>query len=518
VVTSAEAARDDARTIALGVPSRALMQRAGAAAATEISLRYSPLLGQGALVFAGPGNNGGDGWVVAGALARSGVRVRVCEPAAVGTADARAERELALPWVQSVPLAELAAPVAERVIVDALLGTGGAGEPRGELARAIQVMTENRAAGAKVVALDVPSGLDAATGGGAVVCPASLTVSFGAMKRGLLVSRSLAGRIVVLDIGLAAGEPADEAPILVDERWARARLPMIAAEAHKGGRGKVAVVGGAAGMAGATILASRAAQRSGAGMVKLIVAPESMASVQRGEPTALAAPWTDAVDECGWADAVAVGPGLGATAASRALVESVLRAWEGPILLDADALNVFAGDVDSLASMLNGRPAIITPHPMELARLIDTTVDRVLEDRFAVGEQLAERLGAVVLLKGVPTVISAAGQPVAVSARGTPALAAAGSGDLLAGIGVTLLAQLRAAPFDAAAIAALVHGRAGEIASGVSATGGGRVRGVTIDDVLAALPAAWALPTSVSRYPVMAELPDVAENSDAAFG
>jgi len=492
------------------------MQRAGAAAAAEIALRYRDRLDSGVLILAGPGNNGGDAWVVARALGATGVRVRVVEPVPAKTPDALAERALAVTLIDASEV--LSGPLpdsldhGEALVVDGLLGTGGSGEPRGDLARAIELVAPMRQRGAIVVALDVPSGLDASTGmaRGAVV-QADLTLSFGTIKRGHLVNRDLCGAIAVLDIGLGAHALLDDnAPLLVDEAWMAAKLPTIGASAHKGARKKIAIVGGSTGMAGAAMLAARAALRSGVGMVKLVVAPESLASVQESEPYALAAPWPaddSAVDRdvVAWADAVVIGPGLGRGDASRALLERTLRRWKGPTLLDADALTLFEGQANELSSLLAGRPALITPHPVEFARLAGLGASDVLARRFDVGREMAALLGAAVLLKGVPTIITAANGKCLVSASGTPALATAGSGDVLSGIAGTLLAQLED-PFIAGAIAAWVHGRAAERVPSASP---GNVRGITLEDVVHELRDIWTLDSRPSRYPVIAELSDV---------
>jgi NAD(P)H-hydrate epimerase len=363
-----------------------------------------------------------------------------------------------------------------------------------------------------VIALDVPSGLDASTGvAHDIVVRADLTLSFGTMKRGHLVNRDVCGVIAVLDIGLGSHASLDDgAPLLVDEAWVGARLPSIAASAHKGVRKKVAVIGGAPGMAGASVLAARAAMRSGVGMVKLVVAPESLGAVQESEPYALATTWLlddDGVerDIGGWADAVIIGPGLGRGEVSRALLDRVLRSWAGPTLLDADALTLFEGNARGLAKLLAGRAAIVTPHPVEFARLAGVDVRQVLDHRFDVGRELAATLGAVILLKGVPTVITAPNGRRLVSASGTPALAAAGSGDVLSGIAGTMLAQI-GDPFIAGAIGAWVHGRAAER---VPATATGDVRGIALEDVVNELRDAWTFDDRPMRYPVIAELPSV---------
>ena len=508
VVTAAEAAARDADAIAAGIPSRALMQRAGAAAAAEIALRFPDRLARGATVYAGPGNNGGDGWVIAGALAATGVRVRVIEPLPTRAADALAERALA---ARSVSIEQTASAGPEPLIVDALLGTGSRGPVEGPLAAAVDAMVAARAAGVAVVAVDVPTGVDATSGAVATSVEADLTLTFGTIKRGHLLARSHCGRIVVLDIGLGAFADRDDgAPILVDGGWVSARVPSIPADAHKGTRGRVVVVGGAEGMVGAALLSARGALASGAGMVRLLVAPSSVDAVHAAAPAVLCASWprTDAaIDESinQWADVVALGPGLGRDDGARHLVERVLQAFRGPVVIDADALSVFADDLDALAPLLDGRDALLTPHAGELARLMTSNAEAVTTRRFDVGRDAATRARATVLLKGAPTVVAASTGECFVSATGGPVLATGGSGDVLTGMAATLLGQgMRAV--QAGACAAWVHGHAADRA--VRARGADRVRGATLEDVLAQLPAAWSAAVAApTRSPVLFELP-----------
>ena len=519
MVTAKQAAELDGRTIAGGVTARTLMLAAGRAAAALVLERFPLEAARGVAVFAGPGNNGGDAWVVAGELARRGVRVRVAQVSELKSADAIAARDDARAHFDGAePSGD------EGLIVDGLLGTGAAGTPHGSVADAIgriAALTMDvpgsvaAATRRRVVALDIPSGVDASTGAvpGAFV-RADLTVTFGTLKRGLLVNRDAAGTIVVVDIGLAGGAAhGTEAPLLMDAATVVAFTPRIAADAHKGTRKRLAVVGGAPGMAGATVLAARAAMRSGIGMVKLFVAPESLGAVQAAEPAAMAAEWpqTDAERDAlfGWAHALLVGPGIGTSARARGLVWDLIAAWSGPVVLDADALRIFEQEPAKLRTLLaadgrqRGSPAVITPHAVEFARLAGVTAEEVNARRFDIAGELARTVGATVLLKGVPSVVSD-GVSSMVSASGTPVLATAGSGDLLSGIVATLLAQTGDA-LQSAAAAAWIHGRAAEIA------GAGQVRGVTLDDVLDALRAAWRLADAPIRPPLLAELHAVAD-------
>jgi NAD(P)H-hydrate epimerase len=256
------------------------------------------------------------------------------------------------------------------------------------------------------------------------------------------------------------------------------------------------------------MLARQAAARSGIGLVRLLVAQPNVAVVQGAAPEAIAAEWPmspeDARAHVGeWAHTLLLGPGLGRSAETRELAERVLASGDLAAVLDADALNMFEGESGALAKLLRARRAVITPHPMELARLTGVETQAVLDTRFDAGLELARRIGAVVLLKGVPTVVSHPDGRRLVSAAGTPALAAGGSGDILAGIAATLLAQMDDS-LESAACAAWVHGRAAELACA-----GRPLRGVTLDDVLESLPSAWSRELPAARPPVLAELPRI---------
>ncbi len=503
VTSAAQSAARDAAAIAAGTASYTLMRAAGEATAAYLLQRVPELRERGARVFAGTGNNGGDAWVVAGALARAGCPVSVDalgEPKSPDALRARDEAKAAL--------ADASPASWPACVIDGILGTGTRGEATGEAAQAIARVNDLGARGTTVVALDVPSGIEATTGGGGAVVRAGLTCSYGTLKRGLLLRRDEAGAIAVLDIGLGHhAELADAAPRLVDADWVRHAVPPIPGDAHKGVRRRLAIVGGGDGMAGAPMLAARGAMRSGIGMVQLLVNPNNVPVVQAALPETMAARWPVTAEDqervLGWAHVLLLGPGLGRTAMTRALVERLLVAWRGPVLLDADALNVFEGEPRTLGTLLGARPAIVTPHPVEAGRLMRLPVATVLERRFEIGAELAKALGATVLLKGPPSVISAPDGRVAVSASGAPTLGTAGSGDVLAGIAATLLGQM-SDPFLAASSAAWIHGRAGE-----RAAESGSVRGSSLSDVIAALRDVWSLTDAAPAPPVLASLPAV---------
>jgi hydroxyethylthiazole kinase-like uncharacterized protein yjeF len=503
VVNGAGAAARDAAAIDAGISSRTLMQRAGSAAADVMMRRFGDALGAGVVVLTGPGNNGGDGWVLAGQLAERGIPARVHEVVESRTGDAFEMRAAAIDRV-----ALGAGDASEMVVVDALLGTGARGAPSRALADAVRIIQQRRAAGAVVVSLDIPTGVDATTGTTSLAVTADLTISFGTLKRGHLLARGECGAIVVVDIGLGAhANGVDGAPTLVDEVWVANAIPVIEPDSHKGRRRRVLMVGGSRGMAGAIILATRAASRSGIGMVRTLVEEPSILPVQAAAVEATAASWPVAggdlsglLEGC---HAVLVGPGLGRTPEARRLLETVLEVWQGPMVLDADAITLFEGEVPWLSAALAGRQALLTPHVRELARLVGSSDDEVMKHRFEVAQDAAHALGASILLKGVPTVITAPTGESMVSATGTPVLATAGSGDILAGIAVTLLAQTGES-LKSGAAAAWIHGHAAEIANA-----GRSVRGVTIGDVLEGLGHAWRLSAVPPSPPVLTELPAV---------
>jgi NAD(P)H-hydrate epimerase len=395
------------------------------------------------------------------------------------------------------------------LVIDALLGTGSEGEPRGAIAEAVDTINALGVRGAHIVALDVPSGLDATTGAHSRCVLANTTLSFGGLKRGSLIARDACGEIVVLDIGLEPpGRPSERdkaLPLLIDEQWVRSRIPEIHFDAHKGERKHLAIVGGGKGMPGAVVLAAHASLRSGIGLLRVVVAPQNAAAVLEAVPASLNSEWPESDADItsllgDWAHALVIGPGLGKSTATRTLVERLLSLTNAPVLLDADALNVFESDSAALGSLLRGRPALITPHVAEFSRLSGLPVPTVVAERFEVGAAMAASLNATVLLKGSPTIVFTPRGERFVVARGTAALGTGGSGDLLSGMAGTLLAQT-SDPAISACCAAWVHGRAAEFCE--------YVRGTTLEDVLFALPRAWNESEREYEAPVLGILPAV---------
>jgi len=471
-----------------GVPSLELMERAGAGLAA-VAAAMAP---EGRIaVFAGKGNNGGDGLVAARLLRADGREVDVVLAGEAGefSGDARANLErLAGPE----PLT-LGSPIAggTTLVIDALLGTGATGAPRGRVAEAIEAI---RACGVTVLAADVPSGVDASSGevaGSAVA--AAATATFHAAKPGLWIEpgRGHAGRVTVLEIGIPDGAPVDaDVGLMRDE--VLAVIPRRGVNSTKFTSGRVLVAGGSPGLTGAPSLAALAAARAGAGYVTVCV-PASLSLVFEArllEAMTLALPDEHGEHTPGGVEALAaaaaarggavvLGPGLGGGEGAAAFVRGVLEAVALPVVLDADGLNAYAGTLDSLS----GRAAVLTPHEGELARLLGTTAAVVAGARLRHAREAAARAGGVVVLKGDDTLVAAPDGLVAVSPGATPALATAGTGDVLAGVTAAMLAK-GLEPFEAACAAVRLHARAGVRAA---ARHGGE--GVIASDVIEALSA-----------------------------
>ena len=487
VATADETRACERETIEAGTSSTALMQHAGQAAARIIAGRFRELNQHGVAIFAGPGNNGGDAWVVAEFLASSGTDVSVVEIAPPKSAESSEAKTRAL----STRRVRIAAGLNdETLIVDGLLGTGATGTPRGETGRAIDMINSMSSSGVRIVSLDLPSGLDATTGHHEKCIRADATITFGVVKRGHLIARDVCGEITAVDIGLNDSMTMQSLPTLIDEHFAHSLIPPIPVSAHKGTRKRLAIVGGGKGMAGAVILSGEGALRSGIGLLRVVCHESSTVPVHAGIPAALVSSWPGSADDLARLveaeDCIAIGPGLGNTGETRDLVERILLAFSGPVVLDADALNVFADDTESLAKLLDGRDAVLTPHPAELGRLIGVPTSQVVEGRFEIGVDLARKTGAAVLVKGAPTIVFGSDGRRTVIASGTAALATGGSGDVLTGMIATLLSQMSTSTdraVNAAACAAFIHGRAAELRK--------YVRGVTLADILDELPRAW---------------------------
>lgn len=452
--TAEEMAELDRRAVEDGaIPERGLIENAG----REIAHQVADSFPDGPVTaLAGSGHNGADALVALRALSAWGREVRAVE---CGTGPP--EPAVLRGWsIEMRPAGRLGAACSDAgVVLDGILGTGVRGAPRPPQAEFIRRVNEIPV---PVVAVDGPSGVDFTTGEVPGDCVrAELTLALGWPNLGLLhhPARDRAGEIRSLEIGFPP--PAEELGArAITVPWVRDLLVRRGADAHKGEAGYLTVVAGQEGMAGASVLASRAASRAGAGIVRTLGDPANRVVVQSSVPEGLFDPWSDpeSVDAAvEWANAVAVGPGLGRGAGRRELVERVLEsAGERPVLLDADALNAWEGEPGALGDRL--RPGdLITPHPGELSRLVDREAAEIAADPVNAAREAADRIGTVVLLKGAPTVVADGEGPVRVSPVRSPALAAGGTGDVLTGVTGALLAAGTPA-VDAAAGALLLTG------------------------------------------------------------
>jgi ADP-dependent NAD(P)H-hydrate dehydratase / NAD(P)H-hydrate epimerase len=490
LVTRDEMREMDQATIDMGTPGAALMERAGQGVVRAIRSRYPDLAGMGCVVVAGSGNNGGDGLVAARGLREHGAEVTVfaTAPAAAMSADARAHytryealgaRVRHLQDEASWRRLRLAIESSD-LVLDALLGTGFQGPVRGPLREVIGLVNDAARADAAVVAVDVPSGLDADTGAVANPCViADLTVTFGFPKVGCYVDpgRGYVGELERVDIGLAAAavDRIPERYRLLDPDIAAELVPVRARAAHKAAFGRLLVIGGSRGMSGAPALAGMGALRSGAGLVTIAVPATIQDRIATREaevmtlgltPTGRGGVSVRAVDEAlaaaRAADAIAIGPGLSREPETAELVRHLVRAIEKPIVLDADGLNAFAGRLDELAG--TRAPLILTPHAGEMARLVGLDPVAVESDRIRLPQSVAAQIGHVVLLKGSPSVVAAPGRPLMLSEHGNPGMATAGAGDVLSGVILGLLGQ-GLSPYDAAALGMVLHAVAGDHAA-----------------------------------------------------
>lgn len=497
VLTADQTRHLEQEAVARGVTLYELMSAAGTAVADVVMERFPE---GDVVVVAGPGGNGGDGWVAARMLHDVGRGVIVLtqiDPQLLRGEAARAAREAiqaGVKWKMAAAsvLAELLSSAG--VVVDALLGIGGRPELDASLASLCDTINASEVA---VVAADVPTGLHADTGhADECAIEADVTVTFSHLKPGLVVGEGvdLAGDVVIADVG--APDPSEESsPALEVPSPAEyaAMLPRHAFDAHKNQRGRLLIVAGSRGFPGAAVLAARGAQRMGAGYVTLAV-PHPIARIVQshlasvpvvglpaGKMGAFSFQASAALFELASEHAaVVVGPGLTLADGVVGIVRSLTAEMELPLVLDADGLNAF---VDA-AHLLERRraPLVITPHPGELSRLLDRDTASIQADRVSSSRVLASS-GRVVVLKGAGTLISD-GDRTVLNTSGSWALASAGSGDVLAGMVGSLLAQ-GVAPFEAGVLAAWLHGRAGDFSAAVLTPWC-----VTADDIPEHLPAA----------------------------
>ncbi|MBN1423663.1 NAD(P)H-hydrate dehydratase [Candidatus Fermentibacteria bacterium] len=460
----------------MGIPGRILMENAGNAVA-EVAVGMA---GSGSiLILCGPGNNGGDGFVAARLLKERGYPAEIALLAAKVAGDSA--RNLDLARAIGIPITEIMSEThlasadgmftGASLVIDALLGTGSRGPPRGLIGAAIQRLETLRS---PVLAVDIPTGMDSDTGrADGPVVSASATVTMGLLKTGMLFfpGCTLAGRLTVADIGLPREllDPPQGGVQILEPGDLASSLPTVPSSAHKGLAGRILVIAGATGMTGAAALCCAAALKAGAGMVYLAI-PEHLNTILETmlpEVITIPVPERDGMHCRGTLDAVrslldsidtvVLGPGLGRGAGPADLVKEVLASWRGPLVLDADGLFHLPADL-TLSNQ-----AVLTPHIGEMARLAGCSGDSLRADPRGAACREACRRQATVLLKGAPTVVADGKGHTGVNLTGNAGLATGGSGDVLSGAIAGFMAQ-GAEGYRAAMAGAFVHGLAADCA------------------------------------------------------
>ncbi len=478
-----------------GVPSIVLMENAGLRTFDVVMRKLKDMGGSRVAIVCGRGNNGGDGFVVARHLHESGVDVRVfvIGPEDGIKGDALTNLNIAkLTGIKVLSITDtekLAMRLAHAdLVVDALFGTGVKGEVSGLPGEVVEAINDS---GRCVVSVDLPSGVDSDTGQVIGSCVrADTTVTFALPKIGLVQypGAAYAGDITVAEIGIpeAAIRTAGITTFFTEASDVKYRLPMREPDSHKGTFGHAALIAGSVGLTGAAALAAASAVRAGAGLVTLGI-PHSLNDIIEAKVTeamTVPLPETEArsvssaaieqalalIEKC---SCVAIGPGLGMHPDTVRFVQEILPEITKPMVIDADALNAISENVEIMSKLQSA--AILTPHPGEMSRLTGTPVAAVQSNRVNTAMEAAVQFGATIVLKGAGTVIASPDGEVWINSTGSPALASGGTGDVLTGTIVGLLAD-GIAPMDAAICGVFIHGLAGEMAAdtlgevGVAAT------------------------------------------------
>ena len=479
VLTPDEMRRAEQALFDRGFPAVLLMEHAALAVVHELEKLLGGCEGRTALFLCGTGNNGGDGYAAARLFAARGGRAAVLTAGEPKTESARLNRSLLetqdILFCREYADASAIAGLCPDAVVDAVFGIGFHGVPSGKAGELIALCREMKEAGTPVLAVDVPSGLNAATGEAEACVRADVTVTFHAAKPGLLLTphREAVGNLIVRPIGIPGN--GEEAPVQWIARAALAALKSRPLTAHKGDNGRVLIYAGSMGMLGAAAMCARAAIAAGAGLTTILCEREAMPVLQTLVPCAMCREIGDAHENRPEYDVLALGCGL---SQNEEKWRNILFLWnpEKPSVWDADALNMLAAHPMTL-----GPKALITPHPGEAARLLGCTAADILKDRIAAAKALCEKYGCMTLLKSDVTVACELkdGEPrYYLNAVGTPALAKGGSGDVLAGVA----AALRCENAYTAALASLWHGAAGQC--GEKHFG---MRGLTAEQLIACL-------------------------------
>lgn len=472
-----------------GIPSIVLMENAGRTIADVIEKEFGPLNGKLVYLMCGKGNNGGDGFVVARHLYNRGADVKVflCARQSELKGDAKTNagalltsvkwgKARTIEFLENATAQKLKNRPTPQIIVDALFGTGFSGAVRGEYQKIIEWIN---ASNAKVVAVDIPSGVNADNGRVEnVAVHADVTVTMGLRKTGLLVhrGRECSGKVYVADIGIPrlVYERSGIRTWLVQQADVRRMLPRRPFDAHKHSVGKIFVLAGSRGLTGAAVMSCQSAMRAGAGAV-VLGTPKSLLPIIAKKLTEVMPHPLEETEEQSvsmralkeidrfvrWCDLAIIGPGLGRNKETEELILSLIRSIDKPILVDADGLNALASD----PSVLKKRKAevILTPHTGELSRITHRSVEQIEGDRVEVARTEAKNLKSILVLKGAPTVTATPSGEVFVNSTGNAGMATAGAGDVLSGTIAALWGQ-HIPSVDAAICGVFLHGLAGDLA------------------------------------------------------
>lgn len=466
IVTASEMRRYDENTIEkIGIPACVLMERAALEAAALLEEQLGGKRGT-VLVMAGTGNNGGDGLALARLLAEKKYPVEVWCVGDREKASVQWKQQMGILGNYPVEFTDTPHRQEYLALVDALFGVGLSRKVEGGFAEAVDLF--NRLQGWKL-ALDVPSGVDSDTGQ-ILGCSVrvDMTVTFGFCKRGIVLypGCEAAGKVRIADIGISENSFFGREPeLFAYDEGVTVLLPKRDKAGNKGTFGKVLLAAGSLNMAGAAVLAARAAYRSGAGMVKVITCGENRVILQQAVPEALLGTVQDIEESMKWADVIAIGPGLGTSKEALSCLQSVIEGSKLPLVVDADGLNLLAAHPELKAALAkqgkSGREIVLTPHVGELARLTGRALEECKANLPVQAKALSKALHATVAAKDARTFICGEGHRTCINLSGNSGMATAGSGDVLTGMIAAFLAQGMES-FEAASAGVYLHGRAGE--------------------------------------------------------
>jgi len=485
IITAQQSKNIDKRAIRdFGIPGLVLMENAASAVMAEMEKFFDGLDGVKVGIICGKGNNGGDGLAMARRLRVRGVAVRVAMLASFGEVKNEAKvnlsilRKMDVEILQNATVRTLSGLISwSDILVDAMLGVGLSSPLKGLYARAVDMINT---AGRPVVAVDIPTGVDADTGAlmGAAI-KADLTVAMALLKRGhvLYPGAEYAGAVRIADIGIPREviEQENVSMSLLDHGALWGVVSNSAPDAHKGDFGHLMIVAGSPGKAGAAIMAAKGALRAGVGLAS-VATPNSLVSiVQSGIPEAMCVPTAESLEgtlgsgseeellkAAGNMSACAIGPGLSTHYETVQAVRNFIQRTMVPVVIDADGLNAFVGFTDILRK--SRASLIVTPHPGEMGRLLGISTAEVQKDRVTIASSFAKKHNATVVLKGAATIVATPSGWVYVNSTGNPGMASGGTGDALTGMIGSFLAQGYSAS-QAACLGVYLHGLAGDLAA-----------------------------------------------------